>query len=189
MSILKAIPLAPASLFAMAIAVAADYTEKVDGDLNDITHPTKIVLSPGSNIISGRVGANDPIDAFNLDLHGLTLLRIDVLAIDIGSGSSVRFSNCRATASDCPFTSNEAVGLDLQQDDLGQDLMMKFILAGAYDDPTPLFELSEHEGPTRYELNFVTAAMPDVSLPKSAPLLMASMASFCGLGWCRKSKA
>lgn len=154
---------------AAPVAAAVVYDESVSGDLGTISAPTSIVLGLGSNEIIGEVGVNDRSDAYQLILGSLKLVAIEVLGIEIDSGSTVRFSNCFTVAASCGFTSNENAGTSFQENDLGGDLLADLLSASPIGPITNLFEMVESEGPSRYRLNFVTAT---AQVPLPLPLML-----------------
>jgi len=174
-------------LVAGSASAAVVYDESISGDLNSISSPTSIVLGLGSNIINGENGGGDYSDSFMLDLTGLELVSINVLGIEIDSGSTVRFSNCLAASSSCAFSANENAGTSFTVSDLGGDLLAELLGASPTSPITSLFELTESEGPSRYSLDFVTVA--SVPLPAGGLLLLGGLGAMGALRARRKKPA
>lgn len=153
------------------------YDESVNGDLGSAATATVINLSLGSNEIIGEVGdiiggPSDFADAFSLGLSGLNLVAINVLGIEIDSGSTVRFSNCIVGNSPCNFSADENAGTSLTIGDLNGDLLAELLaVPPSLGFITDLFELTESEGPSRYRLDFVTEA----AVPAPGSLLLLSL--------------
>lgn len=188
---LKKTFLAAAAALTMASAPAMAATvwdEVVDGDLGPLTSTATISLSAGSNIITGEVGGGDQRDSFILDLGGLTLVSINVLAIEIDSGSTIRFTNCLvSTNGACGFSSDENAGTSFQVSDLGGDLLADLLAEGPSAAITNFFEMTESEGPSRYTLDFVTVS--NVPVPASLPLLAVGLGAMGYAGKRRRKSA
>ncbi len=183
--------LAAAAVLTMAAAPAMAATvwdEAVDGDLGPLTSTETLSLSAGSNIITGEVGGGDQRDAFILDLAGLTLVSIDVVAIEIDSGSTVRFTNCLvSTNGACGFSADENAGTSFQVSDLGGDLLADLLGSNPISAITNFFEMTESEGPSRYTLDFVTVS--SVPVPASLPLLAMGLGAMGFAGKRRRKSA
>lgn len=154
---------------------AVVYDEAVDGDLSDsAAAPTTINLGLGSNEIIGSIGLipgapTDQHDAFSLGLSGLNLIAINVLGIEIDTGSTVRFSNCAPGATTCSFSADENAGTSLTVSDLNGDLLAELVaVPPSLGYITEFFQLTESEGPSRYRLEFVT----DAAVPEPGSLLL-----------------
>jgi len=165
-------------LLLMSWNLQATHDESTDGDLsNDATSPTVVVVTPGSNVLTGStINANDPMgdpDYFSFTIPaGHELTSIDLLSLV--SGNVAFFALAEGNSLPVPTGAGDLLGFTHLGDVQGDQLAALALGVTGFPSPvgfanplpagTYTFWIQETSPttPSDYSLDFVISAIPTV---------------------------